>query len=65
MFHRWHFKVPIIDAIFLSGFNTCQDTLTAVELRTVTCKVGAERGTVTKEVNISYLTLQEIQLYST
>ena len=48
--------------LFLSGFNTCQDTLTAVELRTVTCKVGAERGTVSKEVDISYLTLQEIQL---
>ena len=31
-----------------SGSTTCQETLTAVELRTVTLKGGAELGTVNK-----------------
>ena len=31
-----------------SGSNTCQETLTAVELRTVTLKGRAELGTVNK-----------------
>ena len=50
--------------LYMYHCNTCQETLTAVELRTVTTKFGAVLGTVKRNYKMPLVISRVVKIYS-